>query len=261
MSRLAAKKELGQHFLIDENLLGVIGRLAELGAEDVVLELGPGLGVLTTYLADRTRQVHAVELDNSLEPPLREALAGRRNVDLHFGDALRLDLARLDPPPTKLVSNLPYNIATPLVVESLDGLPSVRLWCVMVQREVAERFFARPSTKAYGAVSVLVQLAAERAGFHPVSREVFRPRPNVDSALIAFRRRKLPPDYPRVKELTAGAFAHRRKRLANSLELAGAAKAEDAAAALEAIGRDPRARAEELAPPEFVALTQALEPR
>jgi 16S rRNA (adenine1518-N6/adenine1519-N6)-dimethyltransferase len=261
MSRLAAKKELGQHFLIDENLLGVIGRLAELGAEDVVLEVGAGLGVLTTYLADRTRQVHAVELDNSLEPQLREALAGRRNVDLHFGDALRLDLARLDPPPTKLVSNLPYNIATPLVVESLDGLPSVRLWCVMVQREVAERFFARPSTKAYGAVSVLVQLAAERAGFHPVSREVFRPRPNVDSALIAFRRRKLPPDYPRVKELTAGAFAHRRKRLANSLELAGAAKAEDAAAALEAIGRDPRARAEELAPPEFVALTQALEPR
>jgi 16S rRNA (adenine1518-N6/adenine1519-N6)-dimethyltransferase len=261
MSRLAAKKELGQHFLIDENLLGVIGRLAELGAEDVVLEVGPGLGVLTTYLADRTRHVHAVELDNSLEPRLREALAGRRNVDLHFGDALRLDLARLDPPPTKLVSNLPYNIATPLVVESLDGLPSVRLWCVMVQREVAERFFARPSTKAYGAVSVLVQLAAERVGFHPVSRQVFRPRPNVDSALIAFRRRKLPPEYPRVKEVTAGAFAHRRKRLANSLELAGAAKAEDAAAALEAIGRDPRARAEELAPPEFVALTQALEPR
>jgi 16S rRNA (adenine1518-N6/adenine1519-N6)-dimethyltransferase len=261
MSRLAAKKELGQHFLIDENLLGVIGRLAELSAEDVVLEVGPGLGVLTTYLADRTRHVHAVELDSSLEPRLREALAGRPNADLHFGDALRLDLSRLDPAPTKLVANLPYNIATPLVVESLDRLPSIRLWCVMVQREVADRFFARPSTKAYGAVSVLVQLAAERTGFHPVSREVFRPRPNVDSALVAFRRRELPPEYPRVKELTAAAFAHRRKRLANSLELAGAAKADAAAAALEAIGRDSRARAEELAPPEFVALAQALEPR
>jgi 16S rRNA (adenine1518-N6/adenine1519-N6)-dimethyltransferase len=262
MSRLAAKKELGQHFLIDENLLGVIGRLAELSAEDVVLEVGPGLGVLTTYLADRTRHVHAVELDSSLEPRLREALAGRPNIDLHFGDALRLDLARLDPAPTKLVANLPYNIATPLVVESLDGLPSIRLCCVMVQREVADRFFARPSTKAYGAVSVLVQLAAERTGFHPVSREVFRPRPNVDSALVAFRRRELPSEYPpRVKELAAAAFAHRRKRLANSLELAGAASADAAAAALEAIGRDPRARAEELAPREFAALAQALEPR
>ena len=136
--------------------------------------------------------MHAVELDRSLEPRLREALDGRENVELHFGDALRLDLAALEPAPTKLVSNLPYNIATPLIVESLDGLPRVELWCVMVQREVADRFFAEPSTKAYGAVSVLVQLAAERTGFHPVSRTVFRPRPNVDSALVAFRRLELP---------------------------------------------------------------------
>jgi 16S rRNA (adenine1518-N6/adenine1519-N6)-dimethyltransferase len=253
-----AKRELGQHFLVDENLLGVIGRLAELDQEDVVLEVGPGLGLLTAYLADRAAVVHAVELDRSLEARLREALEGRRNVELHLGDALRLDLAALDPPPTKLVSNLPYNIATSLVVESLEGLPSVRLWCVMVQREVADRFFAQPSTKAYGAVSVLVQLAAERTGFHPVSREVFRPRPNVDSALVAFHRRELPAGYPRVKELVGAAFAHRRKRLANSLELAGLADRDAAAAALEAIGRDLSARAEELAPPEFVALAEAL---
>jgi 16S rRNA (adenine1518-N6/adenine1519-N6)-dimethyltransferase len=258
MSRPAAKKELGQHFLVDENLLGVIGRLAELSPDDVVLEVGPGSGVLTSYLSDRTNRVHAVELDRSLEPRLREALTGRTNVELHFGDALRIDLTALDPAPTKLVSNLPYNIATPLVVESLDGLPTLDLWCVMVQREVADRFFARPSTKEYGAVSVLVQLAADRTGFHPVSREVFRPRPNVDSALVAFRRRELPPAYPRVKELVAAAFAHRRKRLANSLELAGLADREAAATALETIGRDPRARAEELAPPEFVALAREL---
>jgi 16S rRNA (adenine1518-N6/adenine1519-N6)-dimethyltransferase len=254
-----AKKELGQHFLVDENLLGVIGRLAELDPRDVVLEVGPGLGVLTTYLASRAACVHAVELDRSLEPALNDALAGRDNVRLHFGDALRLDLASLDPPPTKLVSNLPYNIATPLVAESLDGLPSVGHWTVMVQREVAERFFAAPSTKAYGAVSVLVQLAAERTGFHPVSRTVFRPRPNVDSALVAFRRRgELPPGYPQLRELVSAAFAHRRKRLANSLELAGLAGREEAAAALEAIGRDRNVRAEELAPPEFVALADAL---
>ena len=254
-----AKKQLGQHFLADENILGVIGRLAELDAEDVVLEIGPGLGVLTTYLADRVAHVHAVELDRSLEPAVTERLAGRTNVGLHFGDALQLDLARIVPAPGKLVSNLPYNIATPLVVESLDGLPSVELWCVMVQREVADRFFAGPSTKAYGAVSVLVQLAAERTGFHPVSRTVFRPQPNVDSALVAFRRRAEPLEDPaRVKGVVTAAFAHRRKRLANSLELFGLASRHETAAALETIGRDTDARAEELAPPEFVALSAAL---
>jgi 16S rRNA (adenine1518-N6/adenine1519-N6)-dimethyltransferase len=256
--RPAAKRELGQHFLVDENLLGVIDRFAQPMAEDIVLEVGPGLGVLTTYLADRVALVHAIELDRSLEQRLRETLVGRENVELHLGDALSFDLAALDPPPNKLVSNLPYNIATPLVVESLDGLSSVELWCVMVQREVADRFFAQPSTKAYGAVSVLVQLAAERTGFHPVSREVFRPRPNVESALVAFRRRPLPDEYPRVKELVSAAFAHRRKRLANSLELAGLADRGAATVGLEAIGREARARAEELAPPEFVALARAL---
>jgi 16S rRNA (adenine1518-N6/adenine1519-N6)-dimethyltransferase len=256
----AAKKELGQHFLVDENILGVIGRLAELAPEDVVLEVGPGLGVLTSYLAERVARVYAVELDHSLQAPLAERLEGRPNVDLHFGDALRLDLGALRPEPTKLVSNLPYNVATPLVVESLDGLPSVQLWCVMVQREVADRFFAEPSTKAYGAVSVLVQLAAERTGFHAVSRTVFRPRPNVDSALVAFRRRPdvNVEDLARVKSLVTAAFAHRRKRLANSLELTGLAPRAQAEAGLAEIGRDPKARAEELAPPEFVALADAL---
>ena len=258
MNRPTAKKELGQHFLVDENLLGVIARLAELAPADVVLEVGPGLGVLTTYLAERVAHVHAVELDRSLEPALREAIGDGPAIELHLGDALQLDLAALRPEPTKLVSNLPYNIATPLVVESLDGLPSVGHWTVMVQREVADRFFAQPSTKAYGAVSVLVQLATERTGFHPVSRTVFRPQPNVDSALVAFRRRGLPPDYARVKRLVGAAFAHRRKRLANSLDLAGLAGRDEAAAALEAVGRDRNARAEELEPAEFVALAAAL---
>ena len=254
----AAKKELGQHFLVDENLLGVIGRLAELAPEDVVLEVGPGYGVLTTYLAERVAHVHAIELDRSLEPTLAERLEPHTNVDLHFGDALRLDLASLDPAPTKLVANLPYNIATPLVMESLDGLPAVGLWCVMVQREVADRFFAEPSTKAYGAVSVLVQLAARRTGFHPVSREVFRPRPNVDSALVAFRRVALPDAYARVKRIVTASFAHRRKTLANGLALAGIVSRERAVEALAAIGRAAGVRAEALEPGEFVALAEAL---
>jgi 16S rRNA (adenine1518-N6/adenine1519-N6)-dimethyltransferase len=255
---IRAKKRLGQHFLADENILGVIGRLAELEPHDIVLEVGPGLGVLTSYLAERVARVHAIELDRSLGPALEERLAAHTNVELHFGDALELDLAALDPPAGKLVSNLPYNVATPIVVESLDRLPRVDLWCVMVQREAADRFFAEPGTKAYGAVSVLVQLAAERTGFHPVSRTVFRPRPNVDSALVAFRRRPLPPDFPAIKRVVTAAFAHRRKLLANSLELSGVETRAQAAAALEAIGRYPGARAEELAPLEFVSLAQEL---
>ena len=253
--RIAAKKELGQHFLVDENILGVIGRMAEIEPTDVVLEIGPGLGVLTRYLAERAAHVHAVELDASLEPWLRDIGA---NVTLHLGDALRLDLGAIAPGATKLVANLPYNIATPLIAESLDGLPDIELWCVMVQREVADRLFAAPSTKAYGAVSVLVQLTAERTAFHPVSRTVFRPPPNVNSALVAFRRTGLPADFPRLKKVATAAFAHRRKTLPNSLELAGLVSRERAVGALVAIGREPSVRAEALAPAEFLALADAL---
>jgi 16S rRNA (adenine1518-N6/adenine1519-N6)-dimethyltransferase len=246
------KKAYGQHFLRDPNILEVIGRLAELDPEDVVLEVGPGEGVLTAYLAERVRTVHAIEIDRALGPAL-SALPD--NVDVVFGDALQVELPQ---DATKLVANLPYNVATPLIVESLDGLPSIRVWCVMVQREVADRLFAEPGTKDYGAVSVLVQLAAERTGFHAVSRTVFRPPPNVDSALVAFRRRGPPPDYARLKQVVSAAFAHRRKTLPNSLALAGLVRREDAVEALVAVSRPPETRAEALAPAEFVALTKAL---
>jgi 16S rRNA (adenine1518-N6/adenine1519-N6)-dimethyltransferase len=253
-----AKRELGQHFLVDENILGVIGRLAELDDDDVVLEVGPGLGVLTTYLADRVSQVYAVEIDVSLGPRLVDRLAGRPNVELRFGDALQLDLAAEAPGANKLVANLPYNIATPLIAESLDRLPELAHWTVMVQREVADRLFAQPSTKAYGAVSVLVQLVAERTGFHPVSPTVFRPRPNVDSALVAFRRTGLPPDFRGVKRVVEGSFAHRRKQLANSLELAGVADRSRADEAIAQLGKPATVRAEELEPAEFLQLAGAL---
>ena len=249
---VAPRKSLGQHFLVDENILGVIERLAALDPADVVLEIGPGLGVLTRFLADRVAHVHAAEVDRRLE----SHLAGIPRTDVHWGDALRLDVPALDPPPHKLVANLPYNIATPVVAESL-GLPQLELWCVMVQREVADRFFARPRTKAYGSVSVLVQLATERTGLHPVSREVFRPKPNVESALVAFTRSG-PAAAPQVKRVVEAAFGHRRKTLANSLSLAAVASREQAVAALAEIGRAANVRAEELEPAEFVALTEAL---
>jgi 16S rRNA (adenine1518-N6/adenine1519-N6)-dimethyltransferase len=254
---VSPKRSLGQHFLVDENILRVIGRLADLHDDDVVLEVGPGLGVLTRFLADRVKHVHAVELDRSLESPLREALGERANVALTFGDALALDVATLEPPPNKLVSNLPYNVATPLVVESLEGMPSLERWCVMVQREVADRFFAAPRSKAYGAVSVLLQLKTRKVGFHPVPPTVFRPRPRVESALVAFERAD-GPSLDQVRPAVDGAFAHRRKTLANSLALAGLATRAQAEEALAGLGRPPTARAEELEPQEFVALARAL---
>jgi 16S rRNA (adenine1518-N6/adenine1519-N6)-dimethyltransferase len=253
------KRELGQHWLVDENILHVIGRLAELDEGDVVLEVGPGLGVLTDFLADRVRFVHAVELDRTLEPVLNERLGGRADVELIFGDALELLPAGFQPAPGKLVANLPYNVATPIVVESLVVLPTVHRWCVMVQREVADRLFAPSGTKDYGAVSVVLQLAAERTGFRPVSRTCFRPPPNVDSALVAFRRKRAwDAELEAVRGLAQAAFAHRRKTLANSLELAAHAERERAQAALTELGAPAGTRAEALAPDEFLRLAELL---
>ena len=255
--RVVPKKSLGQHFLVDRNILGVIGRLSELGPDDVVLEVGPGLGVLTRYLADRVRLVHAVEVDRSLAEPLRAALGPSSNVELHWSDALALDIGALDPPPAKFIANLPYNVATPLVVETLERAPSLGRWCVMVQREVGDRFFAHPRTKAYGAVSVLIQLSAEKVGFHPVPATVFNPRPKVDSALVAFVRTPGDGGFA-ARPIIEAAFAHRRKTLANSVALTGFARRERVDDALAAIGRSARVRAEELEPAEFVALARVL---
>jgi 16S rRNA (adenine1518-N6/adenine1519-N6)-dimethyltransferase len=258
VSPVTPKKALGQHFLVDRNVLKVIERLARLTPEDVVVEIGPGLGVLTTFLADRVRHVHAIEIDRTLEDRLRQALGERANVDVVFADALRLDLAGLAPRPVKLVANLPYNVATPIVAETLTSTPTLLQWCVMVQREVADRFFAQPGTKAYGAVSVLVALHARRTGFHPVSRTVFRPPPNVDSALVAFERVPAPPNADAVLRVVTGAFGHRRKTLGNALALAGVASRERTVEALAAIDRPANVRAEALAPEEFVRLAEAL---
>lgn len=257
-AEFSPKRALGQHFLVDRNILGVIGRLAKLDEEDVVLEIGPGHGVLTTFLADRVRHVHAVEIDESLDLELRQAIGARENVNVVFHDATTLDVARLRPVSTKLVSNLPYNVAATVVVESLESAPSIGLWCVMVQREVGERFFATPGTKPYGAVSALVQLLAIRTGTHAVSRTVFRPRPRVDSMLVAFARAPRPLHYDTVKTIVQAAFAHRRKTLPNSLALSGVAERERAAGALVELGHEPSARAESLSPEEFLRLAELL---
>ena len=214
-------RDLGQNFLVDDNVLDVAGRLLPLSGDDVVVEVGAGLGVLTAWLARRVAFVHAVEVDRRLEPALTATLAGAENVQVVWADAARLDLAALDPSPHALVANLPYNVATPVIVRAL---PAVERFCVMVQREIADRLFAEPGTKAYGAVSVLVQLACGRLGTRKVSRKVFAPEPNVDSALVAFRRRPgavFGEEWEWTSRVVHAAFSHRRKTLANSLALAG----------------------------------------
>ncbi|MGO9903147.1 MAG: 16S rRNA (adenine(1518)-N(6)/adenine(1519)-N(6))-dimethyltransferase RsmA [Solirubrobacteraceae bacterium] len=252
--------KLGQNFLVDRNILDVIERLAELAGADVVLEVGGGLGVLSERLAQRAGFVHVVELDRKLETSLRELLAPFENVSLQIGDALAVDLAALAPAPSKVVANLPYSVAASVILRTIDELPSVRSWVVMVQREVGERFAAAPAGAAYGIPSVLAQLACEVRVLRPVGRGVFRPVPNVDSVLLGLRRRG-PRASMAVRTLVHDAFAHRRKALAGSLALApGAAPEirERARAALLELGHPADVRAERLAPQEFVELARRL---
>jgi 16S rRNA (adenine1518-N6/adenine1519-N6)-dimethyltransferase len=236
---------LGQNFLTDDNVLGMVGRMLALDQSDIVLEVGPGLGVLTRWLAERVALVHAIEIDRRLQPALDLTLDGIDNVRLLFADALRTDLGALDPAPGALVANLPYAVATPVIMETL---PVCSRFCVMVQREIAARLFAPPGGKTYGAVSVLVQLCCTRLAAKPVSRNVFTPVPNVDSALVAFERSSeivTSADWGRLSQLVHGAFAHRRKRLDNSLQLAGLPQPPARLAHL---------RAEQLSPAQFLEL-------
>jgi 16S rRNA (adenine1518-N6/adenine1519-N6)-dimethyltransferase len=251
-------RELGQNFLIDSNILDVIGRAARLDPGDVVLEVGGGLGVLSEYLAERAAHVHVVELDRRLEPALRDALDGYANVTLHLADAVKLDLAALDPPPTKVVANLPYGVAAGVILRTIEQLPEANTWVAMVQKEVGERFAARPGTAAYGVPSVLAQLACDVKVLRAISRTVFHPVPNVDSVLVGLERRGPAPE-PELRALVQQGFAHRRKALARSVSLAsGADSRTEVRAALEAIGKPADARAETLAPGEWRALYERL---
>src|SRR4249919_382613 len=247
---------LGQNFLSDPNLLDAIVRDAELRVTDVVLEVGAGEGVLTERLAAAAAHVHAIEIDRRLESTLA-ALASRPNVSLRWGDAMEVDLAGLDPEPTAVVANLPYAVATPVVLRTVLELPSVRRWTVMVQREIADRLRAAPGGRAYAAPSAIVQLACEARLVRTVDPAVFRPRPRVESAILGLRRTGPAPDEP-TRELIRAAFAHRRKSLTRSLEHVSPGSLAAARQALEELGIDPAARAEALSPEDFAALSAKL---
>jgi len=249
--------KLGQNFLADPNLLDAIVRDAELTPGDVVLEVGAGEGVLTGRLAEAAAHVHSVEIDRNLEAALA-GLAAKPNVSFHRADAMKLDFRALDPEPTAVVANLPYSVATPVILRTIELLPAVRSWTVMVQREIADRLRAAPGGREYGAPSVLVQLACEVELLRTVDPAVFRPRPRVESAILRLRRTG-PAAGGAVRDLVRAAFAHRRKSLARSLEHARPGSLGPAREALGALGLAEDARAEALSPAEFAALSAKLQ--
>ncbi len=264
-------RELGQNFLIDSNILGVIGRAAALSAEDVVLEIGGGLGVLSEYLAERVSHVHVVEVDERLREALLDATRAHPNVSLQWGDAMRIDLGALSPAPGKVVANLPYGIAAGVLLRTIEELSSVERWVAMVQREVGERLAAAPGSRVYGAPSVIAQLECEVEVVRVIPRTVFHPAPNVDSVLVRLQRRGVlrdpgSPSPASLRALVGGAFAHRRKTLAGSLALSGRASAlaggvparEQVRDALEGLGHPGDARAERLSAEDFRALATLL---
>lgn len=253
----ARQRRLGQNFLADPNLLEMIVREAGLQPADVVLEVGGGGGALTDRLAPEVACVHVIERDRRLRAELEPLAAEAGNVNLVWGDALREDLGALRPQPTKLVSNLPYAIATPLLLRTITELPSLGSWLVMVQREIAERLRAAPGGRDYGAPSALAQLACEVTLVRTVDPAVFTPRPRVESALLRLSRTG--PGAPaQTRELVRQAFAHRRKSLARSLELARPGRLDDVRRALERLGKPADARAQTLSPDEFQALAEEL---
>jgi 16S rRNA (adenine1518-N6/adenine1519-N6)-dimethyltransferase len=258
--RRRRSRRLGQNFLRDPNLLEVIVRESELSERDVVLEIGGGEGVLSARLAQRAAWVHVIELDERLREALQRSVAACENVTLWWGDAMRIDLAAIEPVPSKVVANLPYGIAATVLLRTIEELADVRMWLVMVQREVGERLAAKPGSKSYGVSSVLAQLAGDVKVVREVPRTVFRPVPNVDSVLVRVQRTGAGAS-PWVRRLVSGAFAHRRKSLARSLALAGVGPGLDPVrAALLKLGHPADVRAERLSPGEFAALAAVLVP-
>lgn len=247
------KKRLGQHFLKDPNTARIVA--SGVKEDDVVLEVGPGRGFLTAFLAERAGLIHAVELDPDVLPSLREAVGERGNVRIHEGDALRFDYSGLDPAPNRLAANLPYNIASPLVLRLLEEVETLQTLRFMVQLEVARRMAAERGSKDYAAYTVLTRLLARVMISHRVPSTVFDPPPRVHSAVVEMGRTEPPDDYRGIKRLVLSVFKSRRKRLVNNLPEPARGSAPRA---LEILGYGPNVRAEELAPEDFAALYAAL---
>lgn len=259
--RITPSKALGQHFVVDQNTIRRIVRLAEVVEGDRILEVGAGIGTLTLALADSAAHVKAIEIDKKLIPALVEALQGRPNVDVVVGDALRLDYPKLTAGlPHRLVSNLPYNIATPLVATILQHSPDIYDLVVMVQREVGERLVAGPGSRAYGSFSVLIAYHCHARLLGKVPPNVFWPVPKVESLLVRLTRRTAPVevDADRLMIVVRAAFGQRRKVIRNSLASGLGRPATEVEAALAAAGLSAGARAESLGLQDFARLVRVL---
>jgi 16S rRNA (adenine1518-N6/adenine1519-N6)-dimethyltransferase len=256
---LRPSRALGQNFLADPNTARRIVRLAGVEAGDRVLEIGAGLGSLTLALLERDAHVVALEADRRLQPALEQVVAGQGDIRIVIGDALSTNLnALLDEGLWRCVSNLPYNVATPVVVRLLEEAPSIGSALVMVQREVGERLVAAPRSAAYGAVSVRVAYYAHAKIAGVIPRTVFVPAPKVDSALVELVRRDAPavdvPSPDRLFELVRTGFAHRRKMLRRTLP---AVLGDRTLSILLDASIDPRARPESLGLEQWAALARA----
>ncbi|MGH2727906.1 MAG: 16S rRNA (adenine(1518)-N(6)/adenine(1519)-N(6))-dimethyltransferase RsmA [Actinomycetota bacterium] len=258
---LSPRTSLGQHFLVDPNTIRKIVTAAAPGRDEQILEIGAGLGALTIGLVEAGAHVIAVERDRGLAPALNEVVSGR-DVVVVWGDALSVDYDRLlDGRPTRVVSNLPYSIATPLVMRLLEERLEISELVVMVQREVGERLAATPGSDAYGAVSAkIAYMAAARVAFR-VSRRVFLPEPDVDSVVVALKRLDSAPvegERSRIFGVIEAGFATRRKTIRNTLRGAGA-DPPDVERALAAAGVSGGERAERLGLEEFAAIARVLD--
>ena len=264
---LHTRKALGQHFLVDDNIVGRIVGAAELDREERVLEIGPGIGTLTDALMSAGADVVAVEFDDRLLPVLAELAAERGGLSVVHADAVSVPVTALEADgvsPRALVANLPYAVAATVVLRFFQELPSLERAIVMVQAEVADRMAARPGTKAYGAYTVKLGLHARVAGRFAVPRSCFLPPPRVDSAVITLVREERSAD-PALLEAAAraadAAFTQRRKTLRNSLAAGLGISAGEAETLLTAAGIDPAARAETLDIQRFLELGAVLRAR
>jgi 16S rRNA (adenine1518-N6/adenine1519-N6)-dimethyltransferase len=251
-------KRLGQHFLIDPNIVRKIVVVAELGPSDHVLEIGPGRGILTEALCHVARRVTAVEVDPRLHAYLETRQSELPNVELVCEDALVYPVESL-PIGTVVVANLPYYISTPLLFRLLDQRDRFPRMVLMLQNEVADRLVAKPDGSDYGVLSVMAQYAAEITKAFRVSAQCFRPRPEVGSAVVVLRakdRRTLSPEEEsRFAALVKASFAHRRKTLINSLKDEGYDQ-KSVTEGLQSLNLSPTARAEVLSAAQFIELSR-----
>jgi 16S rRNA (adenine1518-N6/adenine1519-N6)-dimethyltransferase len=258
-SPIRPRKRFGQHFLVRRDIARRIVSLAELSGTETVLEIGPGRAALTVMLADAAAELWVVEIDCDLSQHLREDFACRPHVHVVEGDILAIDLDRLlhASGPVIVVANLPYNISTPVMMKLVEKPDRFCRLVLMLQREVAERITAAPGTKAYGALSVMVQLVAHTRIAFAVHPSAFSPKPKVESAVVivepCWPPRLSAEDLARVRVVVRTAFSQRRKQLGNAL----APLVEDPRQVLQHLGIDPCRRPETLTTDEFVAITRA----